>query len=116
MNTCNTLLESYQQRVYNKTLATVKHQIQQAENPTLAVAIIVEAARFDIVILLDYLTSEVTLEKPQIGNTDPNIPIDNNCMDDELHFGLPGGSGDFENEGDKSDAFPTASWQRGVTT
>jgi len=29
MNTWNTLLESYQQRVYNNTLATVKRQIQQ---------------------------------------------------------------------------------------
>jgi hypothetical protein len=28
MNTCNTLPEIYQQRVYNNTLATVKHQIK----------------------------------------------------------------------------------------
>jgi len=34
MNTWNTLPESYQQRVYKNTLATVKHQIQHAENPT----------------------------------------------------------------------------------
>ena len=29
-------------------------------------------------ILLDYLTSQVALEEPEIGRTDPNIPIDNN--------------------------------------
>jgi len=34
MNTWKTQPESYQQKVYNNTLATVKRQIQQAENPT----------------------------------------------------------------------------------
>jgi hypothetical protein len=62
MNTWNTLPESYQQRVYNNTLATVKHQIQQAENPTPAVVISTEAASVDNAILLDYLTSKVALE------------------------------------------------------
>jgi len=112
MNTWNTLPESYQQRVYNNTLATVKRQIQQAENPTPAVVISVEAARVDNDILPDYLASEVALEEPEIGTTDPNIPIDNNCTDDELHFRMPGGSGDYEDEGDESDnrdAIPTAS-------
>src|SRR3981189_1069755 len=84
MNTWNTLPESYQQRVYNNTLATVKCQIQQAENPTPAVVISVEAARVDNAILLDYLTYEVALEEPEIGSTDSNIPIDNNCTDDKL--------------------------------
>jgi len=116
MNTWNTLPESYQQRVYNNTLATVKRQIQQAENPTPAVVISVEAARVDNAILLDYLTSEVALEEPEIGSTDSNIPIDNNCTDDELHFGMPGGSGDFEDEGDESDAIPTASRRRRAAT
>jgi hypothetical protein len=119
MNPCTTLPESYQQRVYNNTLATVKRQIQQAENPTPAVVISVEAARVDNAILLDYLTSEVALEEPEIGSTDPNIPIDNNCTDDELHFGMPGGSGDFEDEGDESDdrdAIPTASRRRRPAT
>jgi len=63
-------------------------------------------------LLLDYLASEVALEEPEIRSTDPNIPIDNNCTDDELHFGMPGGSGDYEDEGDESDdcdAIPTAS-------
>jgi hypothetical protein len=119
MNTWNTLPESYQQRVYNNTLATVKRQIQQAENPTPAVVISVEAARVDNAILLDYLASEVALEEPEIGSTDPNIPIDNNCTDDELHFGMPGGSRDFEDEVDESDdrdAIPTASQRRRPAT
>jgi len=94
MNTWNTLPESYQQRVYKNTLATVKRQIQQAENPTPAVVISVEAACVDNAIVLDYLTSEVELDEPEIGSTDLNIPIDNDCMDDELHFGMRGDSGD----------------------
>jgi len=93
MNTWNTLPESYQQRVYNNSRATVKRQIQQAQNPTPAMVISVEAARVDNAILLDYLASEVALEEPEIGSTDPNIPIDNNCADDELHFGMPGSAG-----------------------
>jgi hypothetical protein len=60
------------------------------------VVIRVEAARVDNAILLDYLPSEAALEEPEIGSTDSNKPIDNNCIDDELHFGMPGGSGDFE--------------------
>jgi len=112
MNTWNTLPESYQQRMYKNTLGTVKRQIQQAENPTPAVVISVEAAHVENAILLDYLASEVALEEPEIGCTDPNIPIDNNCMDDKLHFGMPGGSGDYEDEGDESDdrdGIPTVS-------
>jgi len=119
MNTWNTLPESYQQTVYKNTLATVKCQIQQAENPTPAEVISMEAARVDNAILLDYLTSEVALEEPEIGRTDPNIPIDNNCMDDELYFGMPGGSGDYEDERDESDerdAIPTASRRRRPAT
>jgi len=119
MNTWNTLPESYQQRVYNNTRATVKRQIQQAENPTPAVVISVEAARVDHAILLVYLASKVALEEPEIGSTDPNIPIDNNCTDDELHFGMPAGSGDFEDEGDECDdrdAIPTASRRRRPAT
>ena len=115
INTWNTLQGSYQQRVYNNTLATLKRQIQLAESPTPAVVISVEAARVDNVILLDYLASEVALEEPKIRSTDPNIPMDNNCTDDELHFGMPGGSRDCEDEGDASqvcDAIATASrWQ-----
>jgi len=119
MNSWNTLLESYQQRVYNNTLATVKRQIQQAGNPTPAVVISVEAARVDNAILLDYLASEVALEEPEIGSTDQNIPVDNSCTDDELHFGMPGGSGDYDNEGDECDdrvAIPTASRRRRPAT
>jgi len=115
MNTWNTLLESYQQRVYNNTLTTVKRQIQQAENPTPAVVISTEAASVDDAILIDYLTSEVALEEPEIGSTDPNIPIDNNCKDEEIYFWMPGGSGDYEDEGDESDEYDsirTASWRQ----
>jgi len=72
-----------------------------------------EAARIDNGILLDYLTSAVALKEPEIGSTEPNIPIDNNCMDDELHFGIPGGREDYDNEGDEIDTsytIPTISW------
>jgi len=119
MNTWNTLPESYQQRVYNTTLATVKRQIQQAENPTPAVVISEEAACIDNAILLDYLASEVALEEPEIGSTDQNIPINNNYTDDQLHFGIPGDSGNYEDEGDKSDdrdVIPTASRRRWPAT
>jgi len=115
MNTWNTLPESYQQRVLTNTHATVKRQIQQAENPMPAEVISTESVHVDNPIHLDYLTSEVALEEPEIGSTDPNIPIDNNCMDDELHFRMPGSSNDYDDEGDEideSDAIPTASWQR----
>jgi len=114
INTWNTQPESYPQRVYKNTLAIVKRHIQQEENPTPAAVISVEAARVDNAILLEYLTSEVVLEEPEIGCTDPNIPIDNNCTDDKLMFRMPGDSGDYEDEGDESDerdAISTASWQ-----
>jgi len=113
MNTWNTLPESYQQRLYTNTLATVKRQIQQPENPTPAAVISTEAARVDNAILLDYVTPEVALGEPEIGSTDLNIPIANNCMDDELHFGMPGGCEHYDDECDeidKSDAIPTAHW------
>jgi len=105
--------------VYNNTLATVKRQIQQAEKPTPAVVISVKAVRVDNAILLDYLTSKVALEEPQIGSTEPNFPIDNNCTDDQLHFGMPGLSGDYKDDADGSDmrnAIPAACRrQRSVT-
>jgi hypothetical protein len=52
MNTWNTPTESYQQRVYTNTLAAVKRQIHQAENPPPAVVISVEAAHVRNAILL----------------------------------------------------------------
>jgi len=94
INTWNTLPDSYQQRLYKTIVAKFKYQIQQAENQTIAMVISVEAAHVEKSILLDYLTSEVALEEPGIGNTDPNLPTYTNCIDDELHFGMPGGSGD----------------------
>jgi hypothetical protein len=116
MNTWNTLPESYQQRVYDNTLASVTHQIQQVENPMPPVVISVEAARVDNAILLDYLTSEAALEEPEIRSTDPNIPIDTHCTDDELHLRLAGGSGYCDDEGDTSDAIPTASRRQRAAT
>jgi hypothetical protein len=118
-NTWNTLLESYQQRVYKNTLATVKCQIQQVENPAPAVVISMEAAVVDNTILLDYMTSEVALEEPEIGSTDPKIRIDNNSMYDELRFGMPGDSRNYEDEAEESDErndIPTASWRRWAVT
>jgi len=67
------------------------------------VVISTEAASVDNAIVIQYLTSEVALEEPEIRSTDPNIPIDNNCTDDELHFGMPGGSGDYDYSGDTTD-------------
>jgi hypothetical protein len=116
MNPWNTLRESYQQRMYNNTLATVKRQIQQVENPTHAVVVSVEATRVENAILLDCLTSEVAIAEPEIGSTIPNILIDNNCTDDQPDFGIPGGRGCFEDEGDESDVIPTASWHRWAKT
>jgi hypothetical protein len=57
MYSWNTQLESYQQKVYNNTLAEVKRQIQQVENPMPAMVFSVEAAHVDNAILLDYLAS-----------------------------------------------------------
>jgi len=77
-----------------------------------AVVISMEAVHVENAILLDYLTSEVALEDPEIRCSEPNIPIDNNCTDDELHFRTPGGSRDYKDEGDESDErddIPTAS-------
>jgi hypothetical protein len=89
--------------VYSNTLTTVEGQIQKAEKPTPAMLISVEAARVDNDILPDYLASKVALEEPEIGSTDPNIPIDNNCTDDELNVGMPWGNWDYEDERDESD-------------
>jgi len=84
-----------------------------------AVVISVEAAHVDNAILYEYLTSGVALEEPEIGSTDLNNPIDNNSTDDELHSGMPGGSGDYEDEAEESDVLeriPTASWQQRPAT
>jgi hypothetical protein len=53
--------------VYNNTLATVKHQIQQAENPAPSDVVSVEAECVDNAIHKYYLGSEVALEEPYIG-------------------------------------------------
>jgi len=119
MNSWITLPESYQQRVFKNTLTTVQCLIQQGENPTPAMVISVEAARVGNAIPLDYFTSTLALEEPEIGSIDPNIPIDNNCTDDELHFRMPGGSGEYLDDGDKRDdcdAIPTARLRRWAAT
>ena len=87
VDTWNTPPESYQERVFKNTLATFKCQIQQAENPMPAKVIAMEAACVDNAILLEYFTPKVAGEQPEIRSTVPNIPIDNNCTHDELHFG-----------------------------
>jgi hypothetical protein len=89
--------------MYNNTRVTFQRQIQQVKNPMPAVVIRVEAVNVDITILLQYEASEVVLEKPEIGRADPNILLDNNCTDDELHCRMPRGSGDYQDEGDESD-------------
>jgi hypothetical protein len=66
MNTWNILPESYQHWGYKKTLATVKRQIQQAENQMPAAVISTDAAYVDNVFLFDYLTAEAALEEPEI--------------------------------------------------
>jgi len=96
MNTWNTLhTKSYQQRVYENILATVKRQIPQVWNPTPAEFISREAALDGNVVLPDYLTSEVVLEDKEFGSTDCNNRIDNNCTDDRLCISIPGGSQDL---------------------
>jgi len=119
MNNCNTLPESYHQTVYQNTLGTVKSRIRQAENRTPVVAVSVEAVGVDNAVLLDYFTSKVALEEPEIGSADLNIPIVNDCTDDALHLRMPAGSEDYDKEGYESDergAIPTASpwWQAGT--
>jgi len=99
--------------VYKNPLATFKCQIQLAEDPTPAAVISTEAAHVDNANLLYYLTSEVALEEPQIGSTDPNNPINNNYMDDEQHFGIRGGCEECDEVGNEiggTDTIPTASW------
>jgi len=119
INTCNTLPESCQQRVYKITLATVKGQIQWVESPKPAEVIRTEAERADNASLRDYLTAKVAIEESEIESTDPWIPIDHHCPDDELHFGMPVGCADYDNAGDEideSDAIPTDSqWWRATT-
>jgi hypothetical protein len=119
MNSWNTLPESYHERVYINTLGTVKLQIQQVENPTASAVNSTGQAHVGNAILLEYSTSELALEQAEITSTDLNIPIDNNCMDDELHFRMPGGCEDYHDEGDeidKIDANRTASWRQRAAT
>jgi hypothetical protein len=63
MNTSDTLMERYPTSVFKYTLATVKREIQQAENPTPAMVISMEAMHVNNAIVLDYLTSKVAHEE-----------------------------------------------------
>jgi hypothetical protein len=103
MNPCNTLLESYQQRVYTSMLAAVKHQIQHTENPMSATVCRAEAVHVDSARLHHHLISEVALEESEIGSTNLNLPIGNNCTDYTLYLGMRGGSGDYKVEGANND-------------
>jgi hypothetical protein len=90
----------------------VKCQFQQAQILTPAAVISTHAARGDIAILADNSTSELPLEDPEIGSSDPNIPIDINCTNGELHCGIPVGYEDYDDECDEideSDAITTGS-------
>jgi hypothetical protein len=72
----------------------------------------VEAAWVDNAICLDILTSVKALGKPEIGSTDPTIPIDTNYTDGAMHVGKAGGGGDYDDAGDEShkgDDIPTSS-------
>jgi len=68
-----------------------------------AMVISVDAVCVDNQILLDYLTSAVAFEEPEIRSTDPNIPIDMNCTGDKQHLRMPGGSTDSEDEREERD-------------
>jgi hypothetical protein len=70
--------------VYNKTLAIVKRHIQQAAKQTPVGVRIVAAAGVENSILPEDFSSTVELGKRDIGSTDPDIPIDNNCTNDKL--------------------------------
>jgi hypothetical protein len=69
------------------------------------------SARVDTANLHDYLTSEVALEETEIARIDLSIPIVKHCTDEELNFGMPDGSGNLEDDGNESNAMPTASWR-----
>jgi hypothetical protein len=78
-----------------------------------------EAARVENAILRKYLNSEVALEDHEIRRTDPNMMKDHNWRDDELHFRMPEGCGDYQDKGDQRevcDVIPSARQRRRPTT
>jgi hypothetical protein len=95
LNTVNPLLVSYTQRVYKNSLATVKRQIKEVENPTPAGVNNVEAADLRNANCVGYLTSDVRVDQREISSTEPNSPIDNNCTEDELHIVMQGRGRDY---------------------
>jgi len=119
LNTWNTILERYQQRVNKNTLATVKRQIQKVEDPLTAMMINVEAARIDNAILRDYMPSKAALEDHGIGRADAKIAINNHCMEVELYFSMPGVSGEYNGDREASNervAIITANRQQWAVT
>jgi hypothetical protein len=87
-------------------------QIQQVETPTPAVVISVEVAWVVNATLLDLETSAVALAGPDTECTDPIVPVDTNCTDNNLLFGMPGGNEEYHDECDytaEHDAIPTGS-------
>jgi hypothetical protein len=52
-----------------------------------------EAARVNNAILLEYLAPELALEEPEIGSTDPNIPIDKIARMKNIISGCQGAAG-----------------------
>jgi len=57
-----------------------------------ALLISVEAVHADNVIPHHYFTSEVALNQPELGSSDPNIRKVDNCIANDLDFGIRGGS------------------------
>jgi hypothetical protein len=54
------------------------------------------------------------IQELDIGSTDPNIPIDNTCTNDKLHFRMLWARTNNIVDGkekDQSDAIPVANWQ-----
>jgi hypothetical protein len=80
-----------------------------------AVFIYVKGAFMDNAILLEYLTSNVAVTKPEIGCTHITVMVNSQFRDDKLYIWMAGDSGDFENDGDtikELNAFPTPSLRR----
>jgi hypothetical protein len=114
MNIWNTHLQSYQQKVYKNTPATVKRQIQQPEISTAPAVISTDVALVDNAILHHSLTTEVAVEYREIGSTNPINPTVHNCTENEVHFGMPAlgkDSGDNSDKIKESDIIRTTSRQ-----
>ena len=118
-NTWNSQSECYQLKVYNITLATVRYDIQPAENRTLAIVISIEAAQVHIAIDHDYWTSKVALEEPEFRSTYQYLLRHNNCTGNKQHCQMLESSRnreDSDEEGEKHDVLPTTDWRCQAST